>query len=264
MKVTTTRRVTHTLRLDDDTELEILFEPIDDTIVVERTEDKIKVGYLVQDDGHGSDPMKEGRCNGKLYYEREMDQSALGLDGYGSLDIDRAFDMPGRHYQTTLRDLALLEVPVTDNSSDLEQEDIERVALRLYQEHFEWICRWAVPVDYRDYGSGGSQFRISKWAGDINRLPNAVWVADKDARDSLEFEGKVPTRAEIEDYCKGVLEEYEKWCNGEVYGVVVETFASVSSNPPVGPWEKTDNRDNECWGHIGYGYAKEALAEAMQ
>ena len=56
-----------------------------------------------------------------------------------------------------------------------------------------------------------------------------------------------------------VLDEYSKWANGEVFGVVVEAVrwdAGTSAFRKVG-------EEDACWGHIGVGYAKEALEEAM-
>ena len=261
MKVTTTRHVTHTLQLDNDTPLELVFEPIDSTILTERKGDKIVVGYLVQDEGYGSDPMEDHDGNGKLIIGENRNgaehriQYSLGLDSNGYVDIEREFQVGS----DTVTLLSLAQDSIEHQHSDDPERDAETLSELLYKDHFDQIARWAVPVDYRDFGSSGTQIRISDWKGDTSNVPNAVWLADDDARANLEFDGKVPTRAEVEEYCKGVLEEYEKWCNGEVYGVVVETFEENN-----GYWTKTDNRDNECWGHIGYGYAKEALAEAMQ
>lgn len=52
-----------------------------------------------------------------------------------------------------------------------------------------------------------------------------------------------------------VLDEYSKLCNGEVYGVVHETW-TVS---PDGRTEMTD--DDAVWGFVGYEYAKESMKE---
>ena len=46
----------------------------------------------------------------------------------------------------------------------------------------------------------------------------------------------------------GVIEEYEKWCNGECYGYVIENASG----------EELDS----CWGFIGEEYAKESAIEA--
>lgn len=52
-------------------------------------------------------------------------------------------------------------------------------------------------------------------------------------------------------YAAGVLESYSSWCNGEVYGVAVWVWID-------GEFQE-DSRDSECWGFIGYDYAKEEL-----
>lgn len=56
-----------------------------------------------------------------------------------------------------------------------------------------------------------------------------------------------------EKYADSVLEEYIKWCNGEVYGVVVETFK-----------DGEQVEEDACWGYIGHEYAEQTLKEQME
>lgn len=56
--------------------------------------------------------------------------------------------------------------------------------------------------------------------------------------------------AAAEKYAKVVAEEYESWCNGEVYGCVVQTFENG-----------VEVENDACWGFIGHDYAKEALKD---
>jgi hypothetical protein len=55
-------------------------------------------------------------------------------------------------------------------------------------------------------------------------------------------------------YAKGCLDEFVKYCNGECYGTVVETFQREGDE-----WVLVES--DHCWGHIGYDYAEEALKE---
>lgn len=62
-------------------------------------------------------------------------------------------------------------------------------------------------------------------------------------------------------YCESVLDEYVKWINGEVYGVIVVTYEDVSedgSDEQV--WQQLGDED-ACWGFIGSDYAEESLKE---
>jgi hypothetical protein len=60
------------------------------------------------------------------------------------------------------------------------------------------------------------------------------------------------------EYATSALQEYSDWCNGAVYGVVVET---LTINRDSG--EVIDETDDACWENIGSDWAKEALEEAM-
>ncbi len=53
-------------------------------------------------------------------------------------------------------------------------------------------------------------------------------------------------------YAQGCLEEYVKWCNGECYGVVAETYTRFDEDSE---WELVDS--DHCWGFIGMRYAEE-------
>jgi hypothetical protein len=62
------------------------------------------------------------------------------------------------------------------------------------------------------------------------------------------------------DYAKGVCDEYTKytsWCNGENYGVVVETFQRESSDA----WKQIEI--DSCLGYVGTEYANKALQKAV-
>src|SRR3954471_14830473 len=113
MKVKTKHSVIHTLTLDDSIEVKIDFEPIESTILTERVGDKLVVGYLVQDGGHGCNPLEDQDGNGKIYlrgrdqFERGDDQRmlyALKITDYGGPDDEHRFALDER--AVTLRELA--------------------------------------------------------------------------------------------------------------------------------------------------------------
>jgi hypothetical protein len=56
------------------------------------------------------------------------------------------------------------------------------------------------------------------------------------------------------DYAKNVCQEYASWCEGDVWGIVVETFRLEGDH-----WEPIDS--DSCWGFIGTDWAKQALKE---
>lgn len=56
--------------------------------------------------------------------------------------------------------------------------------------------------------------------------------------------------------CRGMLESYNSWVNGDVYGVVVYAIDRTTG-------ELIDELDSECWGHIGHSYAVETLEDEI-
>lgn len=62
--------------------------------------------------------------------------------------------------------------------------------------------------------------------------------------------------AAAERYCKGVLDNYVEWANGECYGVVVLEYENTGTeDEPV--WEMKN--EDACWGFIGGEYAQKEL-----
>jgi len=61
---------------------------------------------------------------------------------------------------------------------------------------------------------------------------------------------------EAEAYCKGVLEEYSSWANGDVYGVC---YYVIDRNTG----KRIEEKDEECWGFIGSKYAEKELENGI-
>lgn len=60
------------------------------------------------------------------------------------------------------------------------------------------------------------------------------------------------------DVAKGILEEYTKWCNGEVYGCVT---VELTIDRETG--EVVAETSNSVWGCIGIEWARDCLTEEM-
>ncbi|MCL1861729.1 MAG: hypothetical protein FWG52_09395 [Proteobacteria bacterium] len=91
----------------------------------------------------------------------------------------------------------------------------------------------------------------------------AVWVPDEDAIayirsnvppelgvDRKEFDALM--YAEAVKYCKGILDEYNDWANGNVFGVVCYVIDRATGRIIKG-------EEDECWGFIGSQFAEEEL-----
>lgn len=110
----------------------------------------------------------------------------------------------------------------------------------------------AVPVRYDDNCHGPGTTQIS--TTDIDNA-NAVWIPGENEIANMNFTGCVTyfdKLAVADKYAQSCLDEYEKWCNGEVYGCVCHVYAEDGElqNIEIG---------DECWGFIGWEHAEEAL-----
>lgn len=70
------------------------------------------------------------------------------------------------------------------------------------------------------------------------------------------------TDADLRDaaskYAESICSSYQSWCNGDVYGCVVEVFDRIGDDPDEPHWESDGDHD-ACWGFIGSDYALESL-----
>ncbi|MGV3492451.1 MAG: hypothetical protein BGO74_06070 [Burkholderiales bacterium 68-12] len=95
------------------------------------------------------------------------------------------------------------------------------------------------------------------WDGDhaTEAGPLAAW-ADARGLSLAPAELAATLAEEATRYCQAVLEEYNAWVNGEVYGVVVYVLDRATGR-------RIEDRDEECWGFIGHAYAEETLEDTV-
>ena len=154
--------------------------------------------------------------------------------------------------------------------ADLLSESVAEQCWDEAQEAGEVGNPLAVPLDI--YEHGGISYSLAgtgmncRW--DTTHAA-AVWVPDEDsisnirasvmsevgtAGDAKSLSAKMYEKAR-ED-CKGVLEEYNDWANGSVYGVVVYVIDRQTGR-------RIKAHDHECWGFIGSTNAESELEEAI-
>lgn len=371
-------------------DLELEFEPYnEDDVLIERVGDKLVVAYLVNDPCPATNPLKDYDCQGDLYTRSprygggvitDNDAEfyrALGLGGYGEVDIDSIVEIDGHvlplfehaaqavHDSLDHDDWCTLLLWCWKHSSSMDLTEDERQALEsgncsvqrrvhlvtthakeldnglfdphgyfssrveskaetLFAQHWQQIVGpYVVPVA----SSGGNYdtcYSPTTWDGDIEDLPDGVWVADKGAIENIgegcrkgvvinrgsetyrgprgwivEADGRkvaffpdnvgpgavvngqpsaylqasdyveqhygdrpMDVHTAAVHYAAGVLDEYSKWCSGEVFGCVTQTF-TLAKEPDEGEepeWIADDDYDS-CWGFIGEEYAEETLKD---
>lgn len=108
------------------------------------------------------------------------------------------------------------------------------------------------PLHARYSLDGGASWHghFAKWADALNALAAASPV--KPNRETLE----ATLREQSERYCRGVLEEFNAWVNGEVYVAQVKVFDRRTG-------EELVEHEDICGGYIGMRCAEESLEETV-
>lgn len=211
---------------------------------------------------------------------------ALGLDSYGEprldLILDRHYDEAFKRYVEKLIDTRgvewLAETFSEDYTRDEDETDEQFVMDALHQstEGYPWEQVTfaddmqdvlttmfhepeyfpgdpdAILLDLYEHGGvaysvsgGGMQCRWDTSTGE------SVWIPDACLRDELEKIADPTGRyRKAKEYAAQACETYTSWCNGDNYGVVVQTHDS----------EGHLYDEDACWGYIGGDYAEEELA----
>lgn len=146
------------------------------------------------------------------------------------------------------------------NSIDREQLDAYReeygedLVLLSYFEH--GLCKWGVQ---------GSMGNVPDFQWDGVGMAG-IWVPDEGL---LEEAKECPKNSDerknkMVEWAKGACEEYTRWCNGEVYGVVVRAYKARRRNGHLLDRQEdyrndTPVFDESCWGYYGEEYAEEVL-----
>lgn len=205
---------------------------------------------------------------------------------------------------------------------DFMQDAVEELAVELYPAHWQQIAGpYVVPVA-SSRGSYETTYSPTTWDGDVEDLPDGVWVADKGAVQNIgegcrkgvvvkrgketyrgpsgwlvEADGRnvaffsdianavvcgmpralkqaydyvdqhysdrpMDVHTAAVHYASSVLDEYSKWCSGEVFGCVTQVFV-LANEPKDGEepeWIACEDYDS-CWGYIGQEYAEEILKD---
>lgn len=183
---------------------------------------------------------------------------------YGSLDLsDSEFNELD---ENTMSDERIFELKMThrdDIISDLldpsgyHSDLMGRAITDLYAKHWQKIVGpWVLPIYYHSE-RGDTRICLTTWDGDTDELPDGVWIADRNVIGNLPDPTHPEFNERITEYAKAVLQEYEDWCNGNVFGCVVQTFQRADEDSD---WQCDGDHDS-CWGFIGDKHAQQSLRD---
>lgn len=220
------------------------------------------------------EPSRQLLTHLRTKYEKQIRDDLEDPNGYHSdLLTERIDSLYAKHWQEIAGPLV---VPVSSNRCDYETTytvttwdgdtsdlpDGVWVADKGAEQNIGNGSRLNITIDYEK--------PIGQYRG-----PKSYWVRDSD-RQVASFDSYEAASAHVaatyaerpfdiataaRHYAEGVLEEYSKWCSGEVYGCVVHTYDLKSGDDDEPQWIQGEvDIGEECWGFIGEEYAVEALA----
>ena len=272
------RRSTIYTIAENDREFEVDHEPVDhvDPIVRELPDGRVVVGYLSHDD----DPMHPlDDCDGcgKIYDRRHMSQSErnemhqlLGWDEYGECISGRTrnpYSVPLDVYSHGQDSWSLAGEGMNDRWDTSRNAGIwlpDDCCL----EHIEYsaIAKLLPKGTSVSYESTGSKVNVITYTlpdgtkrGGYKTFVTAIHAAAKKLGVKLSKEAIEKAAYEEAVVCaKQAVEEYNKYINGDAYGVCVEVFAKNEEE------YEHDGENDACWGFLGSEYAKEELISNVE
>jgi hypothetical protein len=93
---------------------------------------------------------------------------------------------------------------------------------------------------------------------DGNKLIEAVWVPDKYLLEHIMSFPEKDRFAEAEKCFNDALDEYNKWAEGDCWGVCLDVFRRID-----GEYILDQDSSEACWGYIGNEHASEMLDEEI-
>lgn len=275
-------RTQHLALTEDLGEFELTFEPVNNTLVKVEG-DKAVIGYIAHD-SDCENPMTSCDCMGE-FITGDAALSHLGLESLsyrGDIFRDLECDGVPELAHKLIRERLVGDQDFFDYCK--ENFDEARADVAFMEECIDlidWddIPAWLEPVwnsamndawdHLYDQGKIGTYLAIPcRWhetvhgPGTAEAYPcslencNAVWIPTKGDLENLVVEGEdhQTTYDKAVKYAKGCLDEYIKWCRGETYGIVVETYTREDSKSD---WNLVES--DHCWGFIGSEYAEEEV-----
>jgi hypothetical protein len=260
-------RVVHTVS-EDDRNFDTTFAPVDDTTVKILPDGRAVVGYLVVDDDC-ENPLENCDAMGRIYsrmrhsgqeekfyaaFGRNTDGTKYGkpnpfavmLDCYEHSGV--VWSVAGEGYQCQWDTSGGAGVWVPDDCC---------------VEHIYYTAIRALLPEGTDVSYKGNNNVITCTLpdgvtyGGYKSFVTAIRAAAKYLGITLDKDALAKEARKVAVVCaRQACETYTDWCNGSVYGVVVEVFDAND--------EVIDELQDACWGYIGSKYAEEELEGAVK
>ena len=167
--------------------------------------------------------------------------------------------------------------PDPDSGNPIEEWDYMGKIMGLNRSTIEYDPSWvedalennpdAVPLSC--YEHGGVAWSVRGESHPMHRCPfdsvdvAGVWIPDDDTLDEAKKLGGRTRRLFMLKRARSVVETYNQWVNGEVYGYTVDIVTECDDcDCPNCPGEHTEQLDS-CWGFFGFDFCLESARESL-
>lgn len=197
----------------------------------------VAVAYLVHDD-NCEDPLTNCDAMGRIVMDKSNVMDALGRTSksYPMMDDEVAL---------------ILRLRGIEDAND----EVNRAAQALWLDKAELRAvgvTYSVPLR-KLYHGGYDELDVEN-----GFKADAAWIPDEHLYKHLEaFEDGDRRRAEAYLCFEQALEEYNKWAEGQCYGLIVEVFRKETQ-------KKVKRLCDDVWGFIGDDYAEEELKQQLK
>ncbi len=223
-------------------EFELTFEPVEDSITVTRTRDGYEVRYLVQDDQAEAPDMDDNAflvhyADRYLYITRDNVITKNDLANWYRGDFEDYADIAGCE---TCDGTGVVD----ENGEEKEcpkckgRGEIETLPGNIPQAAKYWIFPVAAYIHSGIALSLGSGRNFPDYQWDVSHV-GAVLIAKEEW----------PEEAKAREYAAGLIETWNQYLSGDVYGITRETYDK----------DRAQVDQDSVWGFFGYKWAMEAL-----
>jgi hypothetical protein len=212
---------------DDEIEFDLSYPAVDDTLIKYKTGERYIVGYLC--------------CDDTAIYpdENDEDENLFLVNYHRDFDVRRDKIITERDARNWWR----------EDYTDYYEEDengnpIKMLNIPQSEKYWTFPLTCYVHSGVRLYiGDGRLPFDSQGW--DTSHV-GMVLVAKSEWTEE----------ADAEKAAHGLVETWNQYLSGDVYGVIVEVMDETGA--PI------DDEKDSCWGYYGFDYANQSLSELMQ
>lgn len=255
-------RTTHSVSIEvdgEDKELELSHAPSHGSLIEKHNEHVIVVGYLVQDEDCAN-PLEDCDGMGHIHSLSNRHTNHIDADEAREKLESNPFVVPLSYFEhgqcqwgvagtmSSMPDFQWDGVSFAGiwepDECALDEAQRRAKVYSIGEVNDLNILRGSGPKFVATVDKTREQQRFNEWHEAF------AWLASKTKRKTWTKSGACRAAAELAEQA---CEQYTSWCNGDCWGVCVDTF----------DMDGDKIADDACWGHVGSDYAEQTMKEQV-